>query len=184
MAAAAQRGGAALNRPSLREEIRSFVARYPGVHPREVERQMGLANRLASYHLDALTREGVLERVDEGGYARYFERSAAGRLSPRDLSFICLMRHPPALQVVLLLLSERELTPSAMSDRLALARPSVSYHLKELLQQEVLAVREEGRERRYSLRDAAFVRRALASFHPLPGDLDAFSSLWDDLVGH
>jgi hypothetical protein len=44
-------------------------------------------------------------------------------------------------------------------------------------------VRVEGRERWYSLHDPAFVRRSLASFHPLPGDLDAFSALWDDLVG-
>lgn len=160
----------------------AFVARYPGVHAREVERQMGLADRLAAYHLDALAKEGALARVDEGGYARFFPREAA-RLSPRALSFVCLMRRPPALQIALLLLSEGELTPGAMSERLGLARPSVSYHLKALLQEEVLAVREEGRERRYALRDPAFVSRSLASFHPLPGDLDAFSSLWDDLIG-
>jgi DNA-binding transcriptional ArsR family regulator len=171
-----------VTRQSLRDEILSFVERYPGVHPREVERQMGLANRLASYHLEALTKEGVLARMDEGGYARYFPHDAL-RLSPRSLSFVCLMRRPPALQITLLLLSEGELTPGAMSGSLGLARPSVSYHLKALLEEEILAVREEGRERRYTLRDAEFVKRSLASFHPLPGDLDAFSALWDDLVG-
>lgn len=181
MASLAQHGGAPLT--ALRAEVLAFVERYPGVHAREVERQMGLTNRLGAYHLDALAEEGVLVRVDKGGYVRYFPRETQARLTPRDLSLVCLLRHPPALQIVLLLLSEGEMTPGAMSDRLALARPSVSYHLKALLEQDVLAVRVEGRERHHSLRDPAYVSRALASFHPLPGDLDAFSSLWNDLIG-
>ena len=93
------------------------------------------------------------------------------------------MRRPPALQIVLILLSEGELNPSALADALALARPSISYHLKPLLEEEIVKAREEGRSRHYRLCDKAYVSRMLASFHPLPGDLDAFSSLWDDLIG-
>lgn len=167
----------------LRAEVLAFVERYPGVHAREVERQMGLANRLGAYHLDALADDGVLVRVDQGGYVRFFPHAAKARLTPRDLALVCQLRHPPALQVVLLLLSRGEMTPSAMSDALGLARPSVSYYLKALLEDDTLRVREEGRARWYALRDPAYVARMLGSFHPLPGDLDAFSSLWDDLVG-
>jgi predicted transcriptional regulator len=167
----------------LRAEVLAFVERYPGVHARELERQMGLTNRAGAYHLDALEREGALARVETGGYVRFFPRETRKRLTPRDLAFVCLLRHPPALQIVLLLLSKGELTPGAMSERLALARPSVSYHIKALLEADVLDVQVEGRERHYSLRDRAYVARALASFHPLPGDLDAFSSLWNDLIG-
>lgn len=167
----------------LRAQILAFVEEYPGVHPREVERRLGLANRLAAYHLDALAEEGVVARVDADGFSRYFPREASGHLTPRDLAFICLLRRAPALQVVLLLVAKDEMTPAAMADELGLARPSVSYHLKALLESDVVSVRAEGRERRYALRDPAYVRRMLASFHPLPGDVDSFSKLWDDLVG-
>lgn len=163
----------------LRGEVLAFVARYPGVHAREVERRMGLAERLASYHLDALTAEGLLERVDQGGYARFFPREATQRLDARDLAFIGLMRRTPALHIVLLLLSEGESGPSALAEDLALARPSVSYQLKALQEAGVV----ERVERKYRLRDRDYVTRMLALFHPLPGDLDEFSALWDDLVG-
>lgn len=167
----------------VRQEILAFVEQYPGVHAREVERQLGLPNRLGAYHLDALAAEGVLERIDASGYARFFPRAATLRLTPRDVLFICTLRRAPALQIVLLLLSASEITPGAMAEELGLARPSVSYHLKELAAEEVVVARAEGRERRYALRDPAYARQMLASYHPLPGDLDAFSRLWDDLVG-
>ncbi|MEA3201268.1 MAG: hypothetical protein QOE90_2696 [Thermoplasmata archaeon] len=167
----------------VRGEILAFVERYPGVHAREVERQMGLSDRLAGYHLEALAADGALARVEDAGYVRYFPTETSRRLSARDLAFVCLLRRPPALQITLLLLANRELTPGAIADELALARPSVSYHLKDLAEHDVVTARREGRERRYALRDPAYARRMLASFHPLPGDLDAFSRLWDDLVG-
>jgi len=77
-----------------------------------------------------------------------------------------------------LLLAEGALAPSVLADRLALARPSVSYHLKALLDAGFV----EKRERKYALRDRDDVLRMFSTFHPLPGDLDEFSSLWNDLV--
>jgi predicted transcriptional regulator len=176
-------GDSPLIRLTLRDEILFFVREYPGIHAREVERRLGLASRLASYHLDALAQEGLLARHDDSGYARYFPIESTARLSPRELAFISAMRSPPALQIVLLLLSEGEMTPSALAETLSLARPSVSYHMNALLEEEIVLARESGRLRIYALRDKAYVARMLASFHPLPGDLDAFSSLWDDLIG-
>jgi len=167
----------------LRVDILDFVRRYPGVHPREVERQMGLPTKLAGYHMDALVDEGLLRRVDESGFARYVPVGSKEQWTQRELAFTFLMRRGPPLRIALLLLSEGTLTPGAMADALGFAKASVSYHLAAMLDAGLVEVERRGRERCYSLADRAYVQRMLERFHPLPGELDTFTRLWNDLVG-
>jgi predicted transcriptional regulator len=164
-----------------REDVLGFVAKYPGAHGREVERQLGLSSKLASYHLQALESEGLVRRVGDGGYARFVRTDQ--RLGAAEVEFVCLMRSSPALHITLLLLARSPMTPGTLAAELSLAKASVSYHLGALLQAEVVKAEAAGRERLYRLREPARVRRLLDGFHPIPGELDAFSALWDDLVG-
>lgn len=165
---------------SERSRVLELVRRYPGVHEREIERQLGLSSRLAAYHLESLVADGEVARVEARGYVRYLP--AESRLSAADVELLCMLRRTPVLQVLLFLLREGEATAGAISAALGLAKPSASYHLGALLDAEVLAVRPAGRERWYRVADPAFVRRALARFEPVPGELDAFASVWDDLT--
>lgn len=164
----------------VRQQILNLVERYPGIHTREVERQLGLASRLASYHLQALTDEGLVTRVEEQGYTRYVARPSG--ISAADVTLICVLRRPPALRIVLLLLSQEEMTPGMLADSLGLAKASVSYHLRELLDAGIVKVTPVSRERWYRLAQPTLVHKLLTRFEPLPGDLDEFSKLWDDLL--
>ncbi|HEV8359787.1 MAG TPA: winged helix-turn-helix transcriptional regulator [Candidatus Thermoplasmatota archaeon] len=166
----------------LRSAILGFVERYPGVHVREVERQLGLSSKLAAYHVEALRDEGRIDVLRERGYTRLVARATARRLSQAEVAFICLMRRPPALHLVLLLLQEPELPQGELARRLRLAKASASYHLAALGEAGVVRGRSEGRQRLYRLSDPAWARRTLARFEPVPGDLDAFSAVWDDLL--
>src|SRR5581483_2219332 len=102
VALAAPLRGDGLTRSELRDQVLGFVLDYPGVHAREVERRLGLSERLASYHLLALEQEGLLRRLDQGGYARFYPQEAARRLTRKDFDFIGLMRRPPSLQITVL----------------------------------------------------------------------------------
>ena len=165
-----------------REAVLRFVKAYPGAHAREVERRLGLSSRLATYHLRGLEREGLVDRIEEPGFTRYVARSALPRLTAAELRFVCLMRRGPALAATELLLRHGELTPTVIAEELGLAKASVRYHLAALEQARVAAVREEGRERWYRLRDAGQVRRALARFEAIPEEPEAFDRMWDDLL--
>lgn len=54
-------------------------------------------------------------------------------------------------EITQLLFENRELSVSALTDRLALSRPAVSHHLKLLLDTGLVKVRQEGKERYYAL---------------------------------
>jgi len=165
----------------LRAEVLAFVRRYPGVHGREVDRQMGLPTGLADYHLRALEEQGQMLHLRADGYGRWFPRDEMS-LDPEDVRLVCFLRRPPALRIVLLLMHQGEMTPADLSDLLGLARPSISYHLRALEKADLVAVRPEGRSRWYRLAHPERARRVVGGFHTLPGDLDRFSAIWDDLV--
>lgn len=166
-----------------RDQVLAFVRTYPGVHVREVERRLHLSSKLASYHLSALEHDGLVERVQEKGYARFLARVTRPRWTPRDIAFLCLMRRAVAFRITLLLLAQDELTPGHLAKALDLAKASATYHLHLLEDDGVVRVTPRGRERWVRLADPARVRGLLADFTPLPEDLDPFAKVWDDLFG-
>lgn len=166
-----------------RRQVLAFVRQYPGVHVRELERRLRLSSKLATYHLVALEHDGLVERVQEKGYARFLPRVTRPRWSARDIAFLCLMRRAVAFRITLLLLARGELTPGDLARALDLAKPSTTYHLHLLEDDGVVAVEPRGRERWCRLADPDRVRGLLADFTPLPEDLDPFAKVWDDLFG-
>lgn len=166
-----------------RTQVLGFVRQYPGVHVREVERQLGLSSKLANYHLLALEQDGKVERIQEKGYSRFLPRVTKPRWSARDIAFLCLMRRGVAFRITLLLLSRGEMTAGDLSLALELAKPSTTYHLHLLEDDRIVAVEPRGRQRWYSLADPDRVRGLLADFTPLPEDLDPFAKVWADLFG-
>lgn len=168
---------------AVRDEVLRFVRAHPGVHVREVERQLGLSSRLASHHLDALEHEGAVHRVAQKGYTRFLDAQTARTLTGTDLEWLLAMRRPVATRIVLLLLDEGERTHGALATALGVPRASASYHLAGLQRAGLALARSSGRERLYSLRDPGRVRGILRRFPPVPGQLGSFDSIWSDLFG-
>lgn len=168
---------------TVRQDVLRFVIRYPGVHVRELERQLELSSKLASYHLDALERDGLARRVSSDGYVRWIASRDGAALGDADLRLLCHLRRAPALRIAAELLAHDELPQRAFVRALGLAKASVSYHLKALLADGVVAVRAQGRERLYRLAAPDDVRRVIAAFEPIPGDLDTFSTILRDILG-
>lgn len=54
-------------------------------------------------------------------------------------------------EITQLLFENRELSVSALTEKLSLSRPAVSHHLKLLLDAKLVCVRQEGKERYYRL---------------------------------
>jgi len=54
-------------------------------------------------------------------------------------------------KITQLLFENHELSVSSLTEKLSLSRPAVSHHLKLLLDADLVAVRQEGKERYYRL---------------------------------
>lgn len=168
---------------TVRESILRFVAQYPGAHTREIERQLKLSNKLADYHLDALEAEGRVSRFLDRGYVRYFDPELAKAMRAPERRLLFLARRPPALCIMVTLLASGEVSQGELTKAVGLAKASTTYYLNALREAGILLARDEGRHRYYRLRDPAAMRAFLATFHPMPGDMDAFAGVWRDLFG-
>jgi predicted transcriptional regulator len=164
-----------------RDAVLASVKRFPGIHVREVERQLRLSNRLASYHLQQLAQEGAVQLVQDAGYDRYFPSISKPKWSARDVAFLCIMRRMVAFRITVLLLAG-PLPHGVIAKALGLAKASASYHLTDLRQAGVLEATQHGRERHYAVADRPYVMGMLANFTPVPEDHDAFTALLQDLV--
>lgn len=104
-----------------------------------------------TYHLSQLERFGLIISKREGRFRRYFENG--GRFG-RDTQRIAVLQTPPIPRVVEIVLAE----PGASQTRIheyvaeehAVTRQAVSYHLRRLIEHELLTVERAGKAKAYS----------------------------------
>jgi DNA-binding transcriptional ArsR family regulator len=167
-------------KPEVRQRVHEAVTRYPGLHLRGLERQVGVSAPLVQYHVRRLIEAGFIESREKGGYVRFYAtpKAKSARLKPEDQALVGLLREEVPLHIALLLLDEGDLTHGALVERLGIAKSTVSYHLAKLAQAEVV-VRGEGAAIR--LADRERVYRMLLAHEPTPDLIDAFADLWGAL---
>lgn len=166
---------------STADEILACVKRYPGIHLRGVERELGLSSALVHYHVKQLESKGHLVSALVGGYLRLYPKNAPRPLA-EDETF-ALLREEVPLHVVLILLEKGAARQGELVESLELAKSTVSYHVDKLVSRGLLVRREQGAEVVLRLKDARRVRKLLSSYAPTPDLVEKFRDLWADFYG-
>lgn len=158
------------------KRIVAFVKRYPGVHVREIERQLGLPDRLVAYHVPALIGSGRVLLRSNAGYARLYP-AAWRRRRDKTLDRVAALRHPVA-HAVATRLAVAAARHGELARQIGVPKASVSYHLHALAALGLVNRERRGRRRLYAPTSA--LGPLLAALEPLPPR--GFDVL-DDLVG-
>lgn len=167
----------------VRRLVYEAVQRYPGIHLRALERNLGVSAPLVQYHVRQLAHEGFVEAREQGGYTRFYpgEKAKAARVTEADLPLVGLLREEVPLHVALVLLDHGPQTHGQLVEHVGVAKSTLSYHLAKMAEAGVIvrvpgspAVRLAERDRIYAL---------LLTYRPTPDLLDAFARLWGDLYG-
>lgn len=158
----------------MRDRILALVRRYPGLHLREVARQLDTSVALVEYHVPALLDEGLLERLESEGTHRLFP---AHEGFPRQA--LAAIRDAKRLHIVLCLMEHGAMRHTTLVEKTGYGKSTLSFHLKRLMAAGV--VRKKDTE--YDLVDAAVTRRLLDRHRPTPDLTDRFGRIWGDLYG-
>ena len=158
-----------------RDLILALVRDEPGLHLRELPRRLGLSLRSVRYHLDAMERDGRLERHPAGGFVRWFPSG----LSRGECTLISALRVRGQRVLLGFLLRQGA---SRFSELLSSSRmsPAVLHgYLGRLGGEGIIQV---SADRRYGLVDADAVRMQLSMFRVRFPDLlaDAARDLFED----
>ena len=120
--------------PTTRTRVRSHVCEMPGVHFNQIKRDLDLATWQVQYHLQRLVADGELEVERVGGRAHYFDLE----FDPWERRTLAYLRRETAREIIVRLHSEGTIQPSTLTDDLDLARSTVSWHVSNLTEADIL----------------------------------------------
>jgi predicted transcriptional regulator len=159
-----------------RVRIKLLVSLQPGLHLRELQRQIGLSFSSTRYHVDKLAKEGEVDRIEDDGYSRIYPTG----IDQRDKILLSFVRRETDHKILSSLLRENSLSQQRLSDLTKLAKSTVSEHLATLLKLDVVRTKAGGERRIFELTDPAKIDTMLNRYpHQLGKATRRFIDLWD-----
>ncbi|MHB1260865.1 MAG: winged helix-turn-helix transcriptional regulator [Thermoplasmatota archaeon] len=111
-----------------RRRIVDHVTDRPGVHLRQVARDLGLALGTTEHHLHVLVRHGLLEVGQSQGQSCFFPPG----MPDHDQLWWAVLRQGSKRQVLRVLAADPDLDAAGLARRLGLSKAAVAYHLQHL----------------------------------------------------
>ncbi len=169
-----------------RRDIYEFIMKYPGLHMREIHRQLDMPIALAEYHLNYLEKADIIQSMEEDGYKRYYVRSVSGKDTGPEIGYperkiLGVLRQGIPLQITLFLLDNGQVTHTKIASHLKISPSKLSYHLKKLLKLNVIRKLDRADGKGYVIENERYILRLLTAHKPSQDMLDEFSDLWESL---
>lgn len=159
----------------IQRSLVRLVESYPGLHLRELARQAKLSEPLASYHLNQLVQQRVIESREDRGFRRFYPlRHASPEGADRDL--VSILRQEIPFHVALVLLDRERSTNAELTEELGLAKSTVSYHVTRMRKEGFLI--DDHDTRAVRLAHPERVRKLLLRWEPPRSLSSSFSRIW------
>lgn len=114
--------------------IFNYIMENPGRHFSEIMRELGLTKRGLGYHLEKMTKEGIIISQSTGFFKYYYPLGS--RVESKNIT--------PAQEKVIDILREKPASTKELADTMKKSPRSVDYHLKNLREKGFVAVRKVG----------------------------------------
>lgn len=165
----------------VRRRVLELVRQYPGLHLRELQRQLDTSAMLAEYHLNLLEKWGLVTSLEEKNYRRFYPNSELPRPLPaEDKRALGLLRQTIPLGIILLLLERGPQSHGLITEILGLRKSTLTYHLKLL--EDTGVIKREADTRRVELAERERILSLLRSYSLTPDLIDAYAGLWTEVV--
>ena len=156
--------------------IKLLVSLQPGLHLRELQRQIGLSFSSTRHHVDKLAKNGEIERFEDNGYSRIYPPG----IDQSDKILLSLVRRKTDRRILSSFLRENSLSQQRLTDLSKLAKSTVSEHLATLLMLGIVRTKAGGERRIFELTDPAKIDTMLNRYPRLLNNpTRRFIDLWD-----
>lgn len=161
-----------------RRTIYQHVADTPGIHFRALFDELDIAKGTLQYHLHWLDDEELVEVRDSGEYTRYYP---AGSFDEDDQAVLDALRRTIARRILAYLVSEGPLTTTELTDRIEKSQSTISWHLSNLTEADLVEKERDGRSVYYEVIDADQVQYLYTVYRGSFTDrlVDRLFDLWE-----
>lgn len=149
---------------SLRYRIYSLICRTPGIHFREIQRRSKLATGQLIYHLRRLLSVSAIRTKKDGKYLRYY---TSEKIESEENKIIELTHHESDRNIVLFLLENSHSIHKEVVESIGLSGSTISWHLKKLVNDEIVIKEVMGRKSFYSIREPELVSRVFTEYRQI-----------------
>ncbi|MBI2078947.1 MAG: helix-turn-helix domain-containing protein [Euryarchaeota archaeon] len=147
-----------------RRRIYEHIRRMPGVHLRQIQRDLGMSMGTLEYHLRRLEKSGLLVTRETNRFKSYF---ALGELDRRDKDYLYYLRQRMPRKIAAEIARDAELPLKQLVQRMPIAPSTLSFHLKKLVRSQIVLEYAQGREKYLKLANPIRMHRLLSTYGPL-----------------
>lgn len=160
-----------------RRKIYQYISSFPGVYLREIQKALGLPIGVLEYHLTYLEKKGILSTVVEKYRKRYFVKE---EIRHGDKGVISLLRQKTPRRIVIHTLLHPKASFKELLRETRLSKSTLSFHLKKLVDGNVLEQEKKGRENIYVVREQEQIARILITYKSsfIDDVVDRFVEIW------
>ena len=148
-----------------RRKLYNYILKHPGLHFREISRNLKIPKTTIDYHLHYLRVHGFLVVENKNGYQRYY---ASRKISEADKKMLNILRQTVPRNLVLYLIlfqnsSQAQILkfakiwknhPSKIGYHLNKHHSTISFHLQKLCDMGILERFHVGNETKYRVKNA------------------------------
>ena len=162
----------------VRQKIFQLISKNPGLHFRDIQRRLKIGTGSLSYNLDQLIKAGLLRNVQDGEYLRYY---TFDEIKDEEKRILELVRRKTIRRILLFLLQCKKCNNEEMSTFLQISPSTVSWHIKKLVEAEVLTAKSKGRRTFYSINSPEVAKNVLIKYKKSFKDklVDRFVDMWE-----
>ncbi len=162
----------------IRQSIYSLISASPGLHFREIQRRTKIATGQLTYHLNYLHKVCLIKTVNDGEYLRYY---AHIQINDGERRVLELVRQKSIRHILLFLLENDNCNHEHLVKNLDIAPSTISWHLKKLINADVVNKKVEGRKSFYSINNPELIKKVLIKNKESFLDIvvDRFIEMWE-----
>jgi len=163
-----------------RKSIYSTIASNPGLHYRELQRRIGMANGSLQYHLGRLEKGSLVKSEKSKNTVRYFALNS--RRIEGEEKILPVLREARPRRILLAMLSGRNYTISRLMRKIKLPYSSTSRLLARLSQAGIVEKSIKGNTIHYLVERPAEIMKMLSSYRQsfLDSQVDCFVDSWNE----
>lgn len=115
---------------NIKRSIYHYILKHPGLHFRELVRELSIPRTTLNYHLRSLQKRGLLEEKQNHGYTRYYITNNLGRFEKKLLHII---RRETPRNILLYIFLYVGASQIQLSRDLEKHPTTIEFHLKKFL---------------------------------------------------
>ena len=143
-----------------RDKIYTFIQENPGLHLREIQRRLRIPLSTLEYHVNKLYLQDKVHVIADGGYTRYY----AWKINEREHLLISCLRRERPREILTYCMCHGETSFTDLSDYLSIKDPTLSYHLSNLKENDVIIENKLGGTKHYRIKDTEKIEKLIKKY--------------------